>query len=36
MNVSRKRNSERGGIIANLVALLFLVILCVVVYVARH
>ena len=36
MNVPRQRNSERGGIIANLVAILFLVILCVVVYVARH
>ena len=36
MNVSRHRNSERGGIIANLVALLFLVLFCAVVYVARH
>jgi uncharacterized SAM-binding protein YcdF (DUF218 family) len=36
MNVSRQRKSERGGIIANLVALLFVVVLCVVVYVARH
>jgi len=36
MNVSRQRRGERGGIIANLVALLFLVLLCVVVYVARH
>lgn len=36
MNMSRHRKSERGGIIANLVALLFLVLLCAVVYVARH
>src|SRR5690242_19731302 len=36
MNVSRHRGSERGGIIANLVALLFLVVLCAVVYLARH
>ncbi len=36
MNVARHRNSELGGIIANLVALLFLVLLCAVVYVARH
>ena len=36
MNMSRHWNSERGGIIANLVALLFLVLLCAVVYVARH
>jgi uncharacterized SAM-binding protein YcdF (DUF218 family) len=36
MNVSRQRKSEGGGIIANLVALLFVVVLCVVVYVARH
>jgi uncharacterized SAM-binding protein YcdF (DUF218 family) len=36
MNVSRQRKSERGGIIANLLALLFVVVLCVVVYVARH
>ena len=36
MNVARHRNSELGGIIANLVALLFLVLFCAVVYVARH
>jgi uncharacterized SAM-binding protein YcdF (DUF218 family) len=36
MNVSRQSRSERGGIIANLVALLFLVVLCAVMYVARH
>ncbi len=36
MNVSRQRNSERGGIIANLVALVFLVVLCAVVYMARY
>ena len=36
MNVSRQSRSERGGIIANLVALLFLVALCAVLYFARH
>jgi uncharacterized SAM-binding protein YcdF (DUF218 family) len=36
MNVSRQRSGERGGIITNLVALLFVVGLCVVVYAARH
>ena len=36
MNVSRQRSGERGGIITNLVALLFVVVLCVVVYAARH
>lgn len=36
MRMSRQRKGERGGIIANLVALLFVVALCVVVYVARH
>ena len=36
MNMSQHRRGERGGVIANLVALLFLVLLCAVVYVARH
>ena len=36
MNVSRQKSGERGGIITNLVALLFVVVLCVVVYAARH
>ena len=36
MNVSRQRSGERGGIITNLVALLFVAVLCVVVYEARH
>jgi uncharacterized SAM-binding protein YcdF (DUF218 family) len=31
-----KRESERGGIIVNLVVLLFLVVLCVLLYFARH
>jgi uncharacterized SAM-binding protein YcdF (DUF218 family) len=36
MNVSRQSRGERVGIIANLVALLFVVVLCAVAYVARH
>lgn len=36
MNRRMKHGSEDGGIIANLVALLFLAILCAVVYFARH
>jgi uncharacterized SAM-binding protein YcdF (DUF218 family) len=36
MSLSRQKKGERGGIIANLVAILFVVVLCVVVYVARH
>ena len=36
MKVSLQRKGERGGIITNLVVLLFVVVLCVVVYVARH
>jgi uncharacterized SAM-binding protein YcdF (DUF218 family) len=36
MKMLRQRKGERGGIIANLVALLFVAVLCVVVYVARH
>ncbi len=36
MNRRMKHGSEHGGIIANLVALLFLAILCAVVYFARH
>jgi vancomycin permeability regulator SanA len=36
MSHSKRRNAERGGIFANLIALLFVVLLCVVVYWARH
>jgi uncharacterized SAM-binding protein YcdF (DUF218 family) len=36
MKVSLQRKGERGGIITNLVVLLFVVVLCVVVYVARQ
>ena len=36
MNLPRHRRGQRGGIIANLVALLFLVVLCATLYVARH
>ena len=36
MKVSRQNKGQRGGIVANLVALLFVVLLGVAVYVARH
>ncbi len=36
MKRSYKRSSERGGIISTLVALLFLVVICVVLYLARY
>jgi uncharacterized SAM-binding protein YcdF (DUF218 family) len=36
MRSSLKRKSERGGIIVNLVVLVFVVVLCAVVYFARH
>jgi len=36
MSISRRRNRERGGIVGTLVALLFLVALCLLIYWARH
>ncbi len=36
MSLSNRRNSERGGIVGTLVALLFLAVLCLLIYWTRH